>query len=150
MFTNIAGYEWLNMANEMGNSNVSSLRGMMLRHRHAYTLFHIFDGVSYDAEKEKTTVEAQENSCQTANHADDVHGENQIKQEGKVKDFHENVEGCSFDNPPGGGDPPVAKHTSDGKGWFSILLPNLTQLLMYVTKLFHSDRLSTDGVCSWK
>lgn len=134
MFTNIAGIEWLNMGNEMGNINVSGMKGMMLRHRHVYLLslyfswcdlkhdfcilvFSFILWLVYDPEEENNTaVEAQEDSSQHANQGDDECGEDQINEEGEGKDFHERVEGLYSDNSPEGGNPPVAKQTSDGEG----------------------------------
>ncbi|KAG5554599.1 hypothetical protein RHGRI_012236 [Rhododendron griersonianum] len=93
LFTNIAGIEWLNMGNEMGNINVSGMK----------------------EEENNTAVEAQEDSSQHANQGDDECGEDQINEEGEGKDFHERVEGLYSDNSPEGGNPPAAKQTSDGK-----------------------------------
>ncbi|KAI8561222.1 hypothetical protein RHMOL_Rhmol04G0321600 [Rhododendron molle] len=81
--------EWLNTGNEMGNNNVSGIK-----------------------DEEKTTVEVQEDTSQHANPGDDERRENP---KGEGKDFHEKVEGLSSGIPLGGGDPPVAKQTSDGK-----------------------------------
>lgn len=56
-------------------------------------------------------------------------------------DLHEKVEGLSTDNNPKGGDPHVAKQTSDDKGWFSIFLLNLSfESWCMRPKLCHSNR----------